>query len=380
MVVHTATVERRASEASDVGLERDAALRRVLRVLLLVAVATYCLYVAQTILVPLIFAALVAMLVSPLVNKLSSTVPRGVAVGAATLLVFAVLAGILAAIGQQLADFSDEWPTIQQRALELVGRVQSWAADTLGISQAEVAQRVDERLDSAGSGTAKAVSSFAGSLTGFITDALLFFVYLILLLASAERLRTFVLAKATPHRRGEAVEALEDVKQVAGEYLRGRLFLIAVLFALYVAGFLWAGLKFALVIAAIAALMSFVPYVGNIAAAGLVVAVAAVSGDDFANTALISLGTMALAQVLESYVLTPLIVGKGVDLNPLATILAVVVFGTLWGLGGAVLAIPVVAIIRQILQHLPRGRAWAYLLSDSSAEELGIDTATTPAT
>ena len=354
---------------------RESPLTRTLKILVLVVLAIFALAKAEPILVPLTFAALVAMLVSPLVAKLQRGVPRGIAIALVALLVAGGLVGILGLIGQQLTDFTSEWPTIKERAFELVDRGQDRLAELFGITEAEIEERIDERLSSSGSTAADAVRSFAGSLTGFLTDALLFFVYLILLLASERRLRTFVLAKADLHGNSEdAADAMDDVRQVAGEYLRGRLFLIAVLFGLYLAGFFWAGLKFAAVIAAIAALMSFVPYVGNVAAALLVVAVAAVSGEDFPRTVGICLGTMALAQVLESYVLTPLIVGKGVDLNPLATILAVVVFGSLWGLGGAVLAIPIVAIVRQVLGHLPRGREWAYLLSDSSPEALDLRT------
>lgn len=356
----------------------DRPLTRTLKILALVALAIFCLAKAQAILVPLTFAALVAMLVSPLVRKLAGFMPRGVAIALVTLLVAGSLVGVLGLIGQQLTDFTNEWPTIKERGFSLVDRAQDRIGDLFGISEAEVEQRIDDRLSSSGNTAAKAVSSFAGSLTGFLTDALLFFVYLVLLLASEGRLRKFVLAKAGGESsREEAAGALDDVRKVAGEYLRGRLFLIGVLFGLYLGGFFWAGLEFATVVAAIAALMSFVPYVGNVAAALLVLAVAAVSGEDFARTAAICLGTMALAQVLESYVLTPLIVGKGVDLNPLATVLAVVVFGSLWGLGGAVLAIPIVAIVRQVLEHLPHGREWAYLLSDSDADEVGIAPTTT---
>lgn len=369
-----------ATATNDPGAERrqggapDRALTRALKVLALVALATYCLYAAAGILVPLAFAALVAMLASPLVARLSRVVPRGLAIAAVTLALSATLGGTIALIGNQVADFAAEWPAIQERGVELAERAIDRVAGVLGISEASVERRLGERIDASGAGAADALSRFAGSLGGFLGDVLLFFVYLVLLLASESRLRTFVLAKAAPHQRREAAAALDDVRAVAGEYLRGRLLLIGVLFGVYVAGFLWAGLEFATVVAAIAALMSFVPYVGNLAAAALVVLVAAVGGGDFASVTLWCLGTMAVAQVLESYVLTPLVVGKGVDLNPLATVLAVVAMGTIWGLGGAVLAIPVVAILRQVLAHLRRGREWAYLLSDSRADDLGIAT------
>ena len=339
-------------------------LRRSLRILAIVVLGVYALIHAKSVLVPLAFAAVVAMLMQGPVGKLASVMPRGIAIGLSALLLAGIVFGTAGLIGQQLADFSSEIPSMEQKGRELLASAQERVAGALGVQEQRVEKRVDEQLDNVTSTIGSSVRGFVGGLTGFLADLFLFFVYYILLLGEQERLKRFVLRKAAPGSSQEARGALDDVIKVAGQYVRGRAFLIAILFGVYALGFWWAGLRFALVVAGISALMSIVPYIGNIAAAGLVVLVAALS-DDFANAALIGLGTMALAQVLESYVLTPLIVGKGVDLNALATIIAVVAFGTIWGLPGTILAIPVVAILRQVLQHLPNGEEWAYLLSDS---------------
>jgi predicted PurR-regulated permease PerM len=74
------------------------------------------------------------------------------------------------------------------------------------------------------------------------------------------------------------------------------------------------------------------------------------------------LGTIAVAQLLESYILTPLIVGDEVDINPLTTIVAVIGFTVMWGPVGAIVAIPIVAILRVICQHVEGLEDYAYLL------------------
>ncbi len=338
-------------------------VRRSLRILALVTLVVFVLIQAESLLIPLAFAAVMAMLFEAPVEWLERFMPRGVAIGIVTFLLFAVMAGLFFLTGQQVADFAKDLPAIQQKAEALITDAQNWVAQTLNINQTVVEQRMDERIDAASSNLGSQASSFVGSLTGIFADLLLFFVYLILMLAQRDRLKNFVL-KLTPKREEWVADRkLDDVRQVAGQYIRGRMILIAILFGIYLAGFYFANLQFAIAVAAVAALLSIIPYIGNFIAAGLVFVVAAFS-DDFANTALIGLGTMAFAQVLESYVLMPLIVGKEVDLNPLTTIIAVIGFGLIWGLPGTVLAIPIVAILKQVLSVLPHGKPWAYLMSD----------------
>ena len=353
----------RETDPSDAASPRHY-LRRTLRILALVVLGAYALVQAKTLLVPLAFAAVVAMLFAGPVDRLSARMPRGLAIGLVVGALAVVVAGLFFLAGRQAASFAGDLPRVREQATLLVERAQDWVAARANIDAERVEERMSEQLSGAADSAVDRASSWAGNLLGFLADLLLFFVYLVVLLAQRDRLREFVIAKA-PHRdEGKARRALTQVGQVAGQYVKGRALLIAILFGVYAAGFWFAGLEYALVVAGVAALMSVVPYAGNLAAAFLVLAVAGFSGDGFGQTAAIALGTMALAQVLESYVLMPLVVGSEVDLNPLATIVAVVAFGLVWGVPGAILALPIAAIAKEVLKVVPNGRPWAHLLAD----------------
>ena len=337
---------------------------RALTLLALVVLTVYALVQAQAILLPLVIAGLFAMLFSPVVGWLAERMPRGVAIGIVVLCLFLVIAGALLLAGSQVSGFIEDAPVIQQKATQLLEDAQAWTSEQLGISQTRIENRIDEQLDEAPQKLSQQARSWAGSFIGFLGDFLLFFVYLILLLASSTRLVKFVY-KLVPQQRHDRVDAtLTRVRKVAGQYLWGRLLLIAALFGVYYGGFTLAGLNYALVLAAIGGVLSIIPYFGNIVAAGLVLVMASFA-EDVQSTMLIGLGTMALAQVLESYVLEPLVVGNEVDLNPLTTVVAVVAFTSIWGIAGAILAIPIVGILRQVLLSVPRGEPWSYLLGNS---------------
>lgn len=344
-------------------MERHYYLRRTLFVLATSALMVYILVQAKAVLVPLTFAGLFAFLLSYVVRWLERFLPRAVAIAGSVLALAGVVFVIGYLAGQQIVSFTEELPTIRERVVASGDRLAAWVSKQTSVPEATLEDRVDEQIDRAPDQLASTARSFAGSVTAFLADLMLFFVYLVLILLARNHLYRFALKLAPDDSRDNVRDALDSVRDVAGRYVWGQTILIAVLFAVYAAGFSLAGLEYALIVAAVGATFSLVPYLGNVAAAVLVVVVASLSGD-FANVILICLGTMAVAQIVESYILQPLIVGGEVGLHPLTTVVAVVSLGSIWGLPGAILAIPIVGVLRQVLYHVPNGQAWAYLLGE----------------
>jgi len=165
-------------------------------------------------------------------------------------------------------------------------------------------------------------------------------VYVVLFLAQKERLREFILRRMPDSERGTTHQTINESRDVVQKYLRGRLILILILTVLYSAGFLIVGLDYAILIAVLVAVLSIIPYLGNLIG-GVFAAALAFAGDD---------------------ILTPLIVGDEVDINPLTTIVCVVGMSILWGPVGAIIAIPIFAILRIIFSHVDGLKDYAYLL------------------
>ena len=343
-------------------------LRRTFFVLATTTLAVYVMVQAKTVLVPLAYAALFAVLLGYVVGWLTKFMPRGLAVAISVALLAGAVIGIGYLAGQQVVAFTEELPALRDRLVAFGDDAVGWVAKQTSVTEASIEERVDDRIDEAPSQIASTVRSFAGSATAFFGDLMLFFVYTTLLLLARDHLFRFVLKLAPEGSRANVRDALDSVRDVAGHYVWGQSILILVLFGVYAAGFSLAGLEYALIVAAVGATFALVPYIGNVVAAALVVVVASLSGD-FANVILICLGTMAVAQVVESYILQPLIVGGEVGLHPLATVIAVISLSAIWGLPGAILSIPIVGVLRQVLYHVPNGEPWAYLLGAPSKDD-----------
>ena len=138
---------------------------------------------------------------------------------------------------------------------------------------------------------------------------------------------------------------------VLGAFLRGQFIVMLALGAIYAIGLSLVGLKLGLLIGIVAGLISFVPYLG--AASGIVLAVVAalVQAQGFDLKLLLLVGTVfTVGQLIESYVLTPRIVGDRIGLHPVAVIFAIMAGGQLFGFVGMLIALPVAAIANVLLR------------------------------
>lgn len=152
-----------------------------------------------------------------------------------------------------------------------------------------------------------------------------------------------------PVERREAVrDFLGAVDTKVGAYLRGQAILCLIVAALALVAFWFLGLPYAIVLAAIAGIMEAVPFFGPILGAIPAILVALATDPSLVLGVIIS---MTVIQQLENHLLVPQVMDRAVGVNPLVTLLAIAAFGTLMGLAGAILAIPLAAIAQLVLDR-----------------------------
>lgn len=143
-----------------------------------------------------------------------------------------------------------------------------------------------------------------------------------------------------------------ESNEVLGAFVRGQFVVMVALGAIYATGMALVGLKLGLLIGMVAGLISFIPYLG--ATTGVILAVLAAlvqaQGVDVKLLAGVAV-VFTVGQLLESYVLTPRIVGDKIGLHPVAVIFAVMAGGQLFGFLGMLLALPVAAVANVLLRY-----------------------------
>jgi predicted PurR-regulated permease PerM len=194
-------------------------------------------------------------------------------------------------------------------------------------------------------------------------------IYLFFLLYYRTKLKSSILNFFSDENQSSAKDVLADTIKLALDFLIGRMILIAFLVVIYGIGLSISGIDNAILISILAAILSLIPYVGNLIGVILAMSMAAFSGGGL--TMYIGVGvTFFFAQFIESYILQPYVVGGKVNINPIVTIIVVVLGGTIWGVAGMILSIPLIGIFKIICDAVPVLHPIGYFLGE---EDLGSD-------
>ena len=312
------------------------------------------------ILSPFLLAAILAYICAPLVDRLAHLgLPRLIAV----LLVLLLLLGIAAALvlillpllQEEAQQLSDRLPGAMEAAN---ARFLPWLRRTFGITlrldAASLSQLLAQHGASAQALAGKLLDSLrigGMALFGLLTNLLLTPVVLFYLLRDWHWLLARLDA-AIPrpwHSRTSAM--LSEIDQVLAEFLRGQILVMLLLAAYYSLGLWLADIPFALPLGLVTGLLVFVPYLGYATGLALALFVAATQFAGLAPFLGVAM-VYGIGQGLESFALTPWLVGKRIGLHPLAVIFALLSFAQLFGFFGILLALPASAALLVGLRQL----------------------------
>ncbi|MFZ5657347.1 MAG: AI-2E family transporter [Pseudomonadota bacterium] len=339
-------------------------IARFLRRLQWAAVALFALWLLwllAPVLTPFVIAAMLGWLGDPVVDRL---VAAGRSRGTAVALVFSVMAVTFVALVLLLV------PMVQRQIVTLVEsvpRYQQWLVGTAlpwleARTQLDIARWLDidyaiamlrEHWDSAG-GFAKTVLGYvtrSGSmLLGLAVNAVLVPVLAFFFLRDWDAMVERIAALIPPRHRATATRLAKESDEVLGGFLRGQFMVMLILGIGYAIGLQIVGLDLGILIGMIAGLLTFVPYVGPASLLLLGGIAALVQYGDWQHLAGV-VAVFGIGQVVESYWLTPKLVGDRIGLHPVAVIFAVLAGGQLFGFLGMLLALPVAAVANVLLRY-----------------------------
>jgi predicted PurR-regulated permease PerM/CheY-like chemotaxis protein len=349
------------------------AVLRVVLIVLAVLVGLWLLYALAGVIALVVLAILFAYVLSPgvaLLQRLPLLRGRSWSRTAAILIVYVGLFGGLTIaayaltprFGAQLAELGDRLPgyldAARARAQALARAYQAYALP------AGVRQAIE-------SGAARALGTLGASVQGAATAVfgwLRFTPWLVLIpilsfffLKDAESFERFALRVLPEGRiRWRGRDFIEDVHRTLALYVRAQIIACVVIGIACWIGFTALGLRYALVLGALAGLLEFIPLVGPVIVAILAAFLASMTSLTLAGVTLLFLVALRIAQ---DYVVYPRLVAKGMKLHPLAIILTLVCGSHLAGVAGLFLAIPAAAILMVTHRHLLLQLGQDYLLA-----------------
>ncbi len=346
---------------------------RVLVVAAAVALLAVVLARLRVIVVPVAVAILFATFLVPPARWLRA---RGIPAAIAALAV--LLGGLLlvGAVGTGIAAVvADDVDQVDVSVQAGIDRATEWVSGgPLDVSDERLERWKDQAAEQVRSRSETIVGGLFGGaylalevLAGLVLGVVTLFFFL----KDGDRLWAWLVRLFPAHARPDVQTIGERAWETAGGYIRG-VTIIALVDAVFIGLALWLiGVPFVLPLAALVFVGGFFPIIGAFVA-GFAAAMVALVSEGFIS-ALLVVGATMLVQQLEGNILQPFIVGSAVRLHPLAVLLAITAGAILWGVAGAFLAVPLVAVVAAAAGHLAsrdRGRPDASTSVPDRAEPL----------
>ena len=322
------------------------------------------LYFGAGFLIPLTFAAFLAALMRPVNDRQEDAgIPPILASFFSTLLVFIVVGGLSFLLFYQLKLFADDLPEIKEKVSQFLNDMQKTLSSLTGLSPEEQEKIIRKRSDTLLDALEKQLTLALGNVVTASLKFLLVLIYLFLLLLNRHRFVTFLLSYFRGRKGEKARVLMRKASRVAHHYLWGRVKVMSILAGMYIITFLIFDVRYALLLTIFGALITIIPYIGPFISGLMPILFVILFGKSFTEILLFT-GVIIVIQLIESYVLEPVIIGSEVQLSPLAVIIAIIIGGIVWGISGMILFVPIFAIIKILCDYTLSLRPVGYLLGN----------------
>lgn len=329
------------------------------------------LYFARPILSLVALAAMLAMLMCPMARWLEGKgAPRVLSSLTCVVALLLVIVGILGLVSTQVVRFSKDIPKMEKKAEVLLDNVQDFVQDKFKMSPREQTNFVKKQIDALGKSTSGYIGKVLGGITGTFAGIVLALIFTFLFLFKRENYESFFIKLFKEVDAERVKEILTGVTGVSQQYLTGRAISMSIQAVLFSVGLLIIGIKNAILLGCLAALLTILPYVGPVVGGLFPVLMSLVTEDSLQPTLWV-IGLLFLIQGLDNYFIEPNVVGGNVRLNASATILIIIVGGTLWGVLGMVLFTPLLGMFMVLCEHVEPLKPYTYLLGEGEGKRVG---------
>jgi predicted PurR-regulated permease PerM len=323
------------------------------------------LYVAQSIIIPLIFAFIIAILLSPVVSLfVRLKVNRILAIAMTLLLTIIIIFACGAFVVSQASLFADSWPTFVEKFTLLLNNTISQAAIYFDVKPQHIHEWINKTQGELINFNGAAVGQTLMSVGGAVAILFIIPVYVFVILYYQPLLLEFIRRLFADNHQTEVTEIVSQTKTVVQRYLVGLIIEAAIIATLDASALLILGIDYAILLGIIAAFLNMIPYIGGIVAVALPMMVALATKESPWSAVYILISYYVI-QLFDNNYVVPKIVASKVKINALFSIIVVLVGNMLWGVPGMFLSIPLLAIIKLIFDHIESLKPWGFLLGDA---------------
>ena len=336
--------------------------------LLCIIIVLTLLYVGQDILKPFVFSCLMALLlVSPSKFFERQGFPRGVSAMIVMLLSLILFVVVFYFVSNSIISFRDDLPLMMQNIEESIKQLEVWIQSNFDISRKDVKTIVESSTDKVIPSTSSIVNTTVNTVTGIIFIGIMVFITTFLLLLY----RGLIVQFLTTLFADEYTERIHGIfyktRSVIRGYIGGLFIEMLVVAVANCAVFFFLGVKYALLLGVLGAILNIIPYVGIFIACVLSCLITLTTNTP--TTVMWVLVSLIIIHMIDSNILMPKIVGSKVKMNALATIVGIIIGSALWGIPGTFMAVPIMAIMKVAFEEIEPFKPFALILGDDDSEK-----------
>lgn len=325
----------------------------------------YLVILGKEILSPLIFSCLFSILLLPLASFMERRFGfrRGLASILAILILVTFISSIIYFVGMQISDLADDWPQFKIQLNSSLASIQHWIAFKFHINSYKQLTFLKSAASKALDSGTTVLGTTIISLSSFVLFLIFTFIYTLFLLTFRRLIMNFLISVFLEENSIVVHDIVEKVQQILRKYIIGLFIEMCVVSVVVFIAFWAFGIKYAALLAIITGLLNIIPYIGIFSAMLIsfiiTFATAAATGKLF-----LVVITLVITHLVDSNILLPGIVGSKVKINPLITVLGVVLGEMIWGVSGMFLSIPVIAVLKIIFDRVESLKPWGVLLGE----------------
>lgn len=336
----------------------------------IISIVIVALYFFGNVLMPILFAGMVSIILLPFTRVWEKMgLSRGLSALITVLIVSIFIAGVLIIIVVQSQEIVEELPSLMKNNQAFLNiKEVPFTSESI---QSYIDNHIKALTNNLEELKGAVISLIEGSFVG-LKNTLFFLIscpiYIFFMLLYRDNVFRFVEAyHKKEHDAGEGREIIEEVKGSLFQYLKGLILVILIIGVLTTVGLYILGIKNALFFGIVAAILAPIPYIGVIVSA-LIPTILALLTKDSGWYAFGVIAIFGFIQFIEGNFITPKIMGNNTNVNPLIILLSIVIFGSITGILGIILTVPLLAVIKVIIDYYPHLKPWTYLLEEEKSD------------
>ena len=328
--------------------------------------------VGQSVLMPLLMAFFISLLMLPPFRWLRRRrVPEVISIILCIMVFLIIIIGIITFLTYQIGGFVSDIDLVRQNLSAHWNKTSSWITAQTNMTLVQQIEMLKEQSARAGQNIAGLLQGAVISLSGIFIFVGLLPIYVFLILFYRRLLVKFVYMWFREDRHPKLSEVISETESIVKYYLFGLIIQITYLTILLGGILLLFGIKHAILIGVVFAILNLIPYlgafIGNLIAVLLTLATSQEIWQIWAV-----LATIVFVQFLDNNILMPRIVGAKVKINALASIVGIFIGGAMLGISGMFLSLPVMAVLKIIFERSAGFRQWGMLLGDTRVKKTAI--------